>query len=100
MKFISEKQLPSGDWLWDVDFEEGEIQMLVNYAVNDILKKYLEENEKEEKVYCGKCWYFHNSEVCNSPENTGDTWYGVGGRRRSPQEINKNNDCKLFKGGK
>ena len=102
MKFISEKQLPNGDWLWDVDFEEGEIEMLVNYAVNDILKKYLEENEKEEKVYCKDCVHLTNyldGWLCKSPKNIGDTWYNKMGGYIDPEEKNNNNDCEWFKGG-
>lgn len=98
MKILSEKEEDNGTYTLDVEFEDGELNMLVNYAVNDILKKQVESEERKGKSYCSECKHlkvpyldFH----CTHPNNCGD-WYSRKGERIDPHIRNKNNDCNLF----
>jgi hypothetical protein len=43
MKILSDKKLPSGEYQLECVFTEEEIQFLINYAVNDILKRHIEQ---------------------------------------------------------
>jgi len=47
MKILSEKQLPSGDCQLDCEFTDEEIQILLNYAIVDILKKQIKKGKKK-----------------------------------------------------
>lgn len=49
MKILSEKQLPSGDWELDCEFSQEELNILLSYAVVDILKKQLKRDKKRNK---------------------------------------------------
>lgn len=49
MKVLSEKKLSSGDYELDCEFTDYEVQFLINYAVNAILKKQVKELKKKKK---------------------------------------------------
>jgi hypothetical protein len=49
MKILSEKQLSSGDWELECEFSQEELNMLLSYAVVDILKKHLKQDKKRSK---------------------------------------------------
>jgi len=57
--------------------------------------------KKEYKVYCIDCIYYrdcHGIPLCEAPENLikEDNWLGKPKLISSPQELNKNNDCKFY----
>lgn len=49
MKILSEKQLPSGDYELECEFTEVEVQILLNYAVVNILKSQLKRANRKRK---------------------------------------------------
>jgi hypothetical protein len=49
MKILAEKKLPSGDWELDCEFSQEELNILLSYAVNRILKKQLKLEKKKGK---------------------------------------------------
>ena len=49
MKILSEKQLPSGDYQLDCEVTDEEVQILLNYAIVDILKKQVKKGKKRKK---------------------------------------------------
>jgi hypothetical protein len=46
MKILAEKQLANGDYQLDCEFTDEEVQVLLNYAVVNILKEQIK-NEKK-----------------------------------------------------
>jgi len=49
------------------------------------------------KVYCSECEYYsHYNGNCSYPDNKIDTPIRQAYSKRSPEEINKNNDCSWF----
>jgi hypothetical protein len=45
MKIISEKKLPNGDSEFECDFTKEEVNILLSYAVNRILKDIIEQEK-------------------------------------------------------
>jgi len=58
--------------------------------------------KENKKVYCYDCIYYRFSETlehcCDAPENLRrrDNWLGKYKQISTPNELNKNNDCKLY----
>ena len=97
MIILKEKQTESGNYEFYCEFEENEIHLLLNYAVNNILKEQIERMKNKEKVFCIDCKYyrfFSNLHSCNAPNNKKDTFLKPKSKKiLRPAVKNKNNDC-------
>ena len=99
---------PNGEWVRFDDAMADRLRMENAYEAMREFDEFIKEHNKAAKVFCRECKYLgatwsdghgcgEGTYMCRSPLNIKDTWFKPNDNlARTPQELNKNNDCKYF----